>query len=125
MNTRFVWRGVCVRLEFLRYRDAGVVIEAVVDGGQNVRYARLEDGEVFQRFTACVGLGRALGNRNVLIAIKTCTENDGIVPTLIQMGVIEPNLRRTVPSIFGSCLVYELTDSAQALANAQYDRVEA
>jgi hypothetical protein len=41
------------------------------------------------------------------------------------MGIIEPDLRRTVPSIFGSCLAYERTDGAQALADAQYERVEA
>ena len=72
MNTRIVWRGVFVRLEFLRYLDGGVVIGAVVEGGQNGPHGRFEDGEVFRRFTACIGLGREFGNRAALIAIKNC-----------------------------------------------------
>ena len=66
------------------------------------------------RVTAC--RGRDLGNRDSLIAIKNCAENDAIVPVLIVMGMLQPDLRRTVPSILGSCLVYELTAGAQALA---------
>jgi hypothetical protein len=125
MNTRFVWRGVLVRLEFMRYLDGSLVIEAVVDGAQNVARCALEDADLYRRFTAYIGLGRALGDRNALVAIKNCAENDGIVPTLIAMGIILPALCRTVPSVFGSCLVYELTDDAQALANDHYERVDA
>ena len=71
---------------------------------------------MLRRFTACIGRGRELGNRDSLIAIKNCAENDAIVPVLIEMGMLQPNLRRTVPSILGSCLVYKLTAGAQALA---------
>ena len=125
MNTRFVWRGVFVRLESLRYLDGGVVIEAFVDGGQDGPHGRFEEGEVLRRFTACIGLGRELGNRDSLIAIKNCAENDGIVPVLIEMGLLQPDLRRTVPSILGSCLVYELTAGAQALAIDQSEWAQA
>jgi hypothetical protein len=125
MNFRFIWYGVHVRLEFLRYPDGSLVIEAVVDGAQNLARRKLEDGEVFRRITTYVGLGRALGDRNALVALRDCKDNDGIVPALVLKGVLTPSLRRTVPSSFGSCVVYELTDEAQVVAADNCERIEA
>lgn len=125
MITNCVWRGHFARLEFLRYLDGGVVVAAIVNGRQWSRHGYLEGGKVLRRFTSCIGLGRELGERNSLIALKSRKENDGSVPTLIGLDVIKAQRRRIVPHAIGQCLVYELTDEAQALANDQVDLVEA
>lgn len=125
MITNFIWRGHFVRLEFLRYLDGGVVVEAIIEGRQSSRGGPREDGDVLHRFTTCIGLGRELGDRNFLIALKNWPDNDGSVPTLLALGVIKPGLRRTVPHVVGSCLVYELTDEAHSLANDPLALVEA
>ena len=125
INLQCTWLSVKLRLAFLRYRDGSIVIDALVDGTQQVRRQRFEEGEVFLRLTSFLALGRERGDRNALVAVKAALQSDGIVSALVDLGVLKPELRRTVPTVFGPCFVYELTDDAQALSAQHSELIDA
>lgn len=88
--------------------DCKVLFGRYYNGNNAIKLVDVEDGEL----VATVSVNGVMELHESAVGIKTWSENEGIVQSLVDGGVIEPELLGTEPTGFVEIEHYKLTSAA-------------